>query len=408
MISPILTIFMALLLANICSGLVRKLGMPRAVGQIIAGFILGIPMLKEIFFTTEVVSVFGFVSQIGIILLYYFIGLETSVQSFLKHFDKTLVLASFTTFIPLLGGFIISRFMFGFPDTVSFLIAVVLSISSISVSLDVLEEVKLVKGFIENLLVSIAAVSNIFEFIFISALLLLFRSGTDPNSLFIVLVEILLFTLVVVVARILVIPQILRMFEAERTPASIFMGSMLIVLMMVYLAETLGIGSFIGALMAGIIVRQVLYDDEKNPREEHDIAHSIHLLAFGFFIPLFFVWIGVNTTITALFTNAGLIIALVLMDIVLTVSGTILGYIIEKGKIFDAIVVGFGLVPKGEDTGIVIATLALNSSIITLEVYSAIVFVIFMNTIIAPLVFRQLLLKWKEHGHPSLAKPAAG
>ncbi len=397
MISPILVIFVALLLANICSGIVKKLGMPRAVGQIIAGFILGLPLIKSIFFTPEVSVVFAFASQIGVILLYYFIGLETSINSFLKHFESTMLISAFTTLMPLVIGFLISKYVFGFPDLVSFLIAVVISISSISVSLDVLYEVKLMRSLIENSLVSIAAVSNIFEFIFISALLILFQSAENPNSLIIVVINIMLFTLAVVFSRIVLIPQILKIFEAEKTPAGIFMGSMIIVLMMVYLAELFGIGSFIGALMAGIIVRQVVYVEEKKPREEHDIAHSIQLLSFGFFIPLFFVWIGVNTNISTLFTDASLIIVLVVMDMVTTVSGTLIGYLMKGGKLFDGLVIGFGLVPKGEDTGIVIATLALNSKFISANVYSAIIFVIFINTIIAPIIFRKLLIKWKEH-----------
>ena len=403
LVTPIFVIFTGLFLAHLLAGLAKKIGMPRAVGQILAGFLLSLPVIKNQFFTPDVTVVFGFISQIGVILLYYFIGLETSLRSFLKHFDKTISISAYTTFVPLILGYILSKYVFGFGTMVSFLIAVVISISSITISLDVLEELKMVKSLIGNLLVSIAAVSNIFEFIFISALLIVFHSATSPASLFTIALDVALFTIVVVLSRLILIPYILKFFEIDRTSTSIFAGSMIIVLMMVYFADLFGMGAFIGALMAGVIVRQIVYVEEKNPKEEHDIANFIHILSFGFFIPIFFVWIGVNTNLMVIFTDASLIFALVIMDMFTTIIGTLIGYMLQGGKFFDGIVVGLGLVPKGEDTGIVIATLALNSKLIDPRIYSAIVLVIFLNTIFAPVLFRKLLFKWKKQHYPASA-----
>ena len=87
-----------------------------------------------------------------------------------------------------------------------------------------------------------------------------------------------------------------------------------------------------------------------------------------------------------------LILVLLLIDLIGTVGGTIIGVLLGKGSFNEGLILGWGVAPKG-DTELVIATLALNSGLINVSVFSAIIAVALISTFIAPIIFRLLVQK---------------
>ena len=153
----------------------------------------------------------------------------------------------------------------------------------------------------------------------------------------------------------------------------------------------LGISSLIGALVAGMLVRQTLLTGtERKPWRKNEISHAIHIISFGFLIPLFFVNVGLNTDIPSISSNLLLIAVLIVIDIVGTLAGTLIGVLLNKGGLKEGLIVGFGVLPKG-DTELVIATLALNNRLITRDIFTAIIAVAIFSTFFAPIVFRRLV-----------------
>ena len=151
----------------------------------------------------------------------------------------------------------------------------------------------------------------------------------------------------------------------------------------------------IGALAAGILVRQTIFGTEIPRWEEHDVARSIHIMSFGFLIPLFFVWIGVRTDIFAVAQSLPLILTLVVITTVGTVLGSALAIRITHGSWKEAWAVGWGLNPKG-DVDLVIAVLALSAGVITDALFSAVVIMSLIVTIISPIIFKRLALKYRR------------
>src|SRR3989344_8465619 len=108
---------------------------------------------------------------------------------------------------------------------------------------------------------------------------------------------------------------------------------MIIVLFIASLAEYLSVGAMIGAMVAGIIIRQTIFRDVTLPKwEEHDISRSVHIIAFGFLIPLFSVWVGVNVDLSLITSNLGLIMLLLVIATVGTVLGTAIAIRLDKGS----------------------------------------------------------------------------
>ncbi|MEK6948900.1 MAG: cation:proton antiporter, partial [Nanoarchaeota archaeon] len=384
----------ALVLAYLLSEIFSRFRLPRVIGQILAGIVLGVPLMRETLFTSDVMSVFSFIANIGIILLFFFVGLEINLAKFRKNFKESSLIALFNTIVPLTAGFLAGKFIFGFNDITSLVLGISVSVSSQAISLDILEELKLLKSKIGNLIITSGTVDDVFELLLISFILVVFHSALGQPSLQKLVFDILIFMIIVIIFRLVLIPLALKLFEKEPSRSNLFMRALIIVLLMSYLSELFGIGSLIGALIAGILVRQTLITgDHRKPWRRNEISHSIHIVSFGFLIPLFFVNVGLNTNINAIPANIFLVLVFIVIDILGTLAGTVIGVLLSKGTFREGLIVGWGVIPKG-DTELVIATLALNGGLINSDIFTVIITVALFSTFLAPIVFKLLV---KQH-----------
>lgn len=397
MISAFVTVFISLLLAYALSEVLKRtLGFPRVVGQVGAGLILGITIFESVLFNREAYEVLSFLANLGIILLFYYIGLEINFRAFTKNIKGSILISLFNTTIPFVIGFAVMKWIFNFPTMISLIFGVALSVSAQSVSLGFLEELKLVKSKIGSLIISAGAVDDIIELVLVSILLSIFRVAVSDISLPRLIVGILFFVIFILAARLWLIPYVLKFFDREKSSTSRFTGSLLIVLFIASLSEYLGIGLLIGAMVAGMVVRQTIYRDLAIPDwEEHDIARSVHIIAFGFLIPLFYVWVGLNTEIASIITEWLFVAVLLVIALVGTVGGSAIAVLLRGGSLREGMILGFGLVPKG-DVELAIATLALNAGILTPILFTSLVLMSLLTTIISPIMFKYLVLKSKK------------
>ncbi|MBS3137941.1 cation:proton antiporter [Candidatus Woesearchaeota archaeon] len=393
--STLIIILLCLFLAYIFSNLCRHLNIPRVIGQIAVGLLLGIPVIKTMMFDNTSLSMIESLAQIGVILLFFFIGLEIDMGIFKRDFKEASYISLFNTTLPLLLGFVVCNFLLGFSVTASLVIAISLSVSAQSVSIDFLEELRLLKTRIGNLIITGGAVDDIFELLLISIVFLFIEGTTSQYGFLKLIVELFIFTIIILIFKIYVIPMILHSAESEKSTATLFMGALIIVLLMAALAEFLHVGALVGALFAGLTVRRILLDGkDKKPWEEHLISNTIHIIAFGFLVPMFFIWIGLTTDVPSIIDNIWLAIIFFAIACVGTIGGTILGVMRAKGSFNEGLLIGIGLNPKG-DVELVLAAFALQAGIISKGVFSALVLMAIATTLISPVLFRYIIMK--EH-----------
>ena len=393
MATALIVILVSLGFAYFLSEIVKKLGLPRVVGQISAGLILGIPLVKGYLFTGDHLDILSFLANLGIVLLFYYVGLESNFNILTKNLKLSLMISLFNTLIPLILGFILMKFLFGFSLVVSLIVGVSLAVSAQSVSLDILEELNLLKSRIGRLIISAGAIDDVFELILVGIIFSIFHVTVSNVTLIRLLIDILTFIVIITLARLWFIPWGLQFFHRQKSSTARFTGSLLIVLLISSLAEYLGVGLLIGAMIAGIIVRQTIFKDELIPNwEEHDISKSIHIISFGFLIPLFFVWVGINVDLSYFVRDFWFFMTLLLISLLGTVGGSLLAIIFNGGSFKEGLALGWGLSPKG-DIELVIATLAFNSGIITASIFTSLVLMALFTTIISPIVFKYIVTK---------------
>ncbi|MFH1257513.1 MAG: cation:proton antiporter [Candidatus Micrarchaeota archaeon] len=378
----------ALILAYLFSEIAKRFHAPRVVGQIFAGVILGVfyrPILVG-----EASAAFTNLADIGIILLFFFTGLEVNLREFQRHFKSSILVSILNTAIPFSLG-VACAHLFGFSIVEAIVIGICLSVSSTAISLDFLEEFGLLKTKIGNLIVTIGAVDDFLELIFISIIVTFLQVSLGGGELQMLVVGMFAFIGVAFIARYMIVPFALNVIQKEHSRASLFMMSLILTLSMATISELLGLGTLIGALIAGVLIRHTLLTGTtRKPWEEHEISQVIHTVSFGFLVPIFFIWVGYQADLNSIFSNPLLSIALPIIAIFGTVVGTAIAMRYNKSSWEEGMLVGWGVTAKG-DVELVVAAIALQKGLISAEVFSALIFMAFVTTLVAPIVFRQMI-----------------
>jgi len=396
LLQTLTALFVTILFGYLFGELSKLIKVPRVVGYLTAGIILNLPSINSYMFSNESLNLINLLADLGIILFFFFIGLEINLKDFKINLKESSLVSIFNTFTPLIIGFLISYYSFGFDFIVSFIIGLALSVSSQLISLDILDEYKIIKTKVGKLIITSGAVADIFQLLLITLILALINSGDIYNSLLKSAGNILIFIVALILARIAIFPIIFRIFEG-RTTTSLFSGSLIVAFLTALLSDFLGLGVFVGALFAGVVIRHMLLTGKhKRPWEEHSITHSIHIVAFGLFVPLFFISVGLNFDLNLIFKNINLSLMFVLIGLLGGVVGSIIGVLLSKGSFNEGLIVGFGVSPKG-DTELVLATIALTAGLFDQTIFSSIIFMALITTLISPIMFRILIRKYHHY-----------
>ncbi len=395
MLQPLTALFITILVGYFLGELCKIIRVPRVVGYLITGFILGMPTIKSFLFTKESLDLIDLLANLGIILLFFFIGLEVNIKEFKINLKESSLVSIFNTLIPLGLGFLVSHFIFNLGTIPSIVIGLCLAVSSQLISLDILDEYKILKTRVGQLIITSGAVDDIFELILISFILSIINFAGNYESVFQVISNISVFIVALILLRLVVFPYIFKLFEG-RTTTSLFSAALIVAFLTAILSDLLGLGIFVGALFAGVVIRHMLLQGKhRKPWEEHSITHSIHLVAFGLLVPLFFISAGINTDLSLIFDNLNLSLAFILIALLGTVLGSAIGVVLSKDSWREGLIVGFGVSPKG-DTELVLATLAVTSGLFSQVIFSSIIFMAMITTFISPIVFRILIKKYRS------------
>jgi Kef-type K+ transport system membrane component KefB len=377
----------------ILSEILRALLVPRVVSQIAAGMLLGLPAIRQHLFGQDSISLISFLADVGVILLLFFVGLQISFKQFERNIKPSIWISLLNTVLPLAFGYLASRYFFGLSNSTSVIVGVCMSVSATAIALDLMEEFNKLRTKLGVLIVSAGTFDDIVELILITGVLTFIQTALDHTTLLELGFGTLMFAVIVMVFRFWVIPFVLHRIEGQPEHAQLFTGALIITLIMAVLAEYLGLGALIGALFSGVIIRQVLMGEPGHkPWERAEITHSIHSIAFGFLVPFFFFQVGFQTDVLAIWQNIGFGITITVLAFIGTVVGSMLGYYINLHNWKEGWIAGWALNAKG-DTELVIAQLALSAGVITATIFSSLIFMAVVSTLVSPLVLRRLLKK---------------
>jgi Kef-type K+ transport system membrane component KefB len=377
-------LFAVLLAAKLGDELFKRIDQPPVIGEILGGVLVG-PAVLGIYEVNAETSLFA---EIGVVLLLFRVGLETRLHDLLRVGGSALAVGLLGVLLPLAGGFGLARFL-GEPMEVAIFLAAALVATSVGITSSALGELGGLRTMSGRVILGAAVIDDV-----LAMLILAFASGLTAGSVSLERIAVLIGLAVLFIAVVLIGgTRILRRRRSLLTDPAFaetpFLPGMIVMLGLAALASIIGLAAIIGSFLAGMVVGE--------SSERHALEEEVNPVA-AFFTPFFFGYIGAQIDLAGLASveALGFLLAITVVAVVTKFVGAYLGSI-RLGRP-RATLIGWGMVPRGE-VGIVVAGLGLQAGAISGSLYSVVVGMAVLTTLVVPPFLPRLL---------RVAEPEAG
>ncbi len=290
--------------------------LPVVIGEIVFGVIVGPYVLGWV----REDAILTFMSDIGLAFLMFLAGMEINFDLLFsdrkrKKNEPNVVLLSLTIYaltivLAVSGAFLLRRIGV---EGDAWLLAFVLSATSLGVLLPILKERGLLETRYGQVLFLSAMLADFITVILLTVYLITLDKGFDPEIFTIALLFVLFLMLFRLGPRMLRIKSVSSLIErlSSATVQIKVRGAIAILMGFVVLAEFVDAELILGAFLAGMIISLL-----KRP-EDSGLVHNLEAFGFGFFVPVFFIMVGVNLDINSLLSSPQ---SLLMLPIILGLS----------------------------------------------------------------------------------------
>lgn len=350
----------------------RKLKMPEVLGALLAGVVLGPMVLHLIQYDNNI----KLLSNLGVILLMFLIGLETNVRQ-LKNAGKSLLVISVMgiTLTLLLGT--LSAFLFFKNLTENLFIGVLLTSTSVSIVAETLTEMGKLNTRPGVNILGAAVIDDVLGLVLFSVLLDIHSGG---SSLAATIVGIGAFCLAGILA-IIFLPTVINKWTRNVQPGrTLLTFALVLALLTGCVAESVGFAAITGAYLCGLLLSQFTHKEY--------LERNVRVISSGFLSPIFFASVGLEANLVGFNLN---VVFITITMFVVAVVGKIIGcgsaarlFQMSRGE---AMQIGVGMISRGEVT-IITANIGLQDQIISQEVFIPIILVVLLTTVVTPILLK--------------------
>jgi Kef-type K+ transport system membrane component KefB len=372
----VISLGILLFTAKVFAEIFHRLKLPIVLGELLAGIVVGPFALgsfvyfggKPIVVLDETIRNIG---ELSAIVILFVAGLEITPREFLKGGAASFTVGSLGVIVPFFVGYFVFS-MFGIQALESMLIATAMTATSIAISIQVLTELGKMQSREARLILGAAIVDDILAIAVLSVVTTMVQTGNVTpdiaNIIFLVLKILGLFGVLV--------PRILHVENLWKSKGSVegivtasFFGA-------AGIAAFVGLSPIVGAFAVGMAVAST--------RVINKVSEYVDKLEI-IFAPLFFAIIGAQVDLRGINLNVLLLSAVIVAIAIITkLVGCGLPsmlFLKDKNK---SLKVGVGMVSRGE-VGLIVAGVGITSGVLTSDVYTAIIIMVALTTIITPL-----------------------
>jgi len=313
----LLQIIIIIAATQLLGWLFKKIGQPAVIGETVAGIILGPSLLGLLFpgvfhfiFPVESLPNLRFLSQIGLILFMFIIGMELDTRLLRKQAFEALIISHASILIPFTLGIFLSYYLYqayGHTNFISFALfmGIAMSITAFPVLARIIRDRKLTGTKLGNLAISCAASDDVTAWCILAILIALIRSGSGMNGLLVVAM-VVLYVFIMLVPVSIIMKKILVTYEKGKIAYNGLMTIMFTLLLLSsWCTEMIGIHALFGAFLAGIVI-------PKHGDMQKRIIERISDVSMVMLLPLFFVYTGLRTN-AAILNSSGLWVSFLLI-----------------------------------------------------------------------------------------------
>ena len=403
-IETIIGVGILLFAAKLMAELFLRLKLPIVLGELLAGMIVGPFALggffvidgKQLLHINDEIKILG---EMGAIVILFMAGLEMTPKEFLKGGKASFTVGTLGVVIPFFAGLLIFQ-AFGFDALQSMLIATALTATSIAISIQVLSEFGKIKTPEARLIIGAAVVDDILAIAVLSVVTSIAGSDGGVDNIDIMnvtwtILQVLGFFAIMLIVAVVVIPKIItpRLWKAKGSVEGIatasFFGA-------AALAGSIGLSPIVGAFAVGMALSTTKVFDKIE-----SYVGKIGLI----FAPLFFAIIGAQVDLRAVDLNILMLSGIIIVVAIVTkLFGCGLPAMMFLKSKTGGMRVGIGMISRGE-VGLIVAGVGVTAGVLTSEVYSTIVIMVAVTTIITPIWLKMEYRKeQKNEGSTSAMK----
>jgi len=301
LLAQIVTIILA---ARIFGWICKKIGQPSVIGEIIAGIVLGpsligmyFPGFSAALFPPQSLGNLNFLSQIGLILFMFIVGMEIDVNVLKNKAHDAIVISHASIIVPFSLGMGLAYFIYHSfaPVGVRFtsfglFMAIAMSITAFPVLARIVQERGIHKTYLGTVVITCAAADDITGWSILAAVIAIAKAGSFISFLYTVSLALAYVFLMIKIVR----PFLKRVGDLHSSSANLSKSIVAIFLVMLilssWLTESIGIHALFGAFMAGAIMPD-------NQKFRNIFIEKIEDIALVLLLPLFFVFTGLRTEI---------------------------------------------------------------------------------------------------------------
>jgi Kef-type K+ transport system membrane component KefB len=405
-----------------------RLNLPPVLGELLGGVIVGVSALRLIIFPggeldasaslvinllqntaglapeaaasvfdrqSEAISV---MSEIGVIILLFEIGLESSLTELLKVGTQAAMVAVVGVAAPFVGGVLGMIYIFHAPPIVAIFAAAALTATSIGITAKVLSQIGRINTPEGQIIIGAAILDDILGLIVLAVVSGLGQTGkVDVGGIFYLIITASAFLVGSIFIGRALTPILAKIVDTLQTRGQLIVVSLIFAFSLAYVATAIHLEGILGSFAAGL----VLAETEKREGIVTDLTPLADAI-----VPIFFVVVGARTDLSVLnpidsVNREGLLIALFL--IVVAVLGKVITGLVVFGKPgINRLAIGVGMIPRGE-VGLIFVSVGATSGILPPATQAGVVVMVIFTTFLAPPLLR-LVFKDSSLTAPKLSE----
>lgn len=374
-------LMLAMVLAAALAGgwVASRLGYPSILGEIVAGIVLGPPLLG-LLSSNEAIDVLG---EFGVLLMMLYIGVHLDLGD-LRRASRPGLFAA-------IGGFLVPTalgmalmFAVGRSTIEAIFVGVAMGVTSLIVNSRILVDLKLLDTRIALVLVGGAILSDVAVLVIFAALLGQEGAGGDFSAVTALVTagKAILFAVGAWLVGGVVLPWVKRSLgDRELDKGALLLTVIVLGLVFSWAAELAGLHAILGAFAAGLFIDRHVLD----AKASRDLQQKLATISIGVLAPFFFVSAGFEVSFAVITQQTSLLIWVIVVATVGKVVGTAIFYLFSGNGWREGLVIGAGMNGRGA-VEIILAEIALAQGLIERDIFSILVFMALFTTATVPVL----------------------
>lgn len=388
----ILSLALILVTAKVSGHFAVVARQPPVLGELVGGVILGNLALGGFagleYLKTD--TAIDMLARLGVILLLFQVGLESTVTQMLKVGLSSFMVATLGVVGPFVLGWGVGAWLLpGESIYAHIFLGATLTATSVGITARVLKDLGRSQSDEARIILGAAVIDDVQGLVILAVVSGIIAAANQGASLSygaiaVVLVKASLFLFGSLALGVYLSPRLFALASKLEASGVLLAVGLAFCFVLAWLADEIGLAPIVGAFAAGLVLEDLHYKDFVD-RGEHTLEHLVEPIA-SFLVPIFFVIMGVRTDLRV-FGQPG-VMGLAVTLTFAAILGKQLCALGVLGKGFDRLSIGIGMIPRGE-VGLIFANMGLTLAIagtpvVDQSVFSAVVVMVIATTVITP------------------------